>query len=335
MKKIILGLSLFFSLMGIIRSYFFVFYDFSEVTDFLSFIIFNIQAYSFAGLEIYVKTHLINGRLENDYISMALLNLSFFLTFLAGTIIYYFSHYKETRLLKFNYSLVFLNSMIYILSLIINLKENKLNIYAFIYILLALLYIYISYRFITKDLNAFESKILADEKIKNDDDLKNVSNNKRFLNLFIDNTLIFVVSYKFIEYAERHENINTIFTSFKSIVGEKFSALLFFCIIKFIYYVIFELVFKSTPGKFLTGCYVTDEDGDIPTSSAILKRTVCRFIPLESFSFFAGINIHDNYSSTIVTNNKKDLTNEKLYLYTLVINFIIILIIYSLCQYPY
>lgn len=337
MKKTILVLSLLFSLMGILRSFFFVFYDFEDVTEFLNLAVFSSQPYSFAGMEIYIPRHSIHGNSANSNVSMGLLNLSFFLTFLSGTFIYYFSKYKQTKLLIFNYSLIFLDSTIKIFSAILFFKINKLDIYSAIYIILALCYIYISYRFITKDLNTRETNIVNNENETIDDNLENVSNYKRFLNLLIDTSLIFIVCYGFILYADRNDNPVTLFGSFKSAFGDKFGSLIFFCMIKFIYYITFESIFQSTPAKFLTGCYVSDEDGNSPTFSMILKRTLCRFIPFESFSFFPGINMHDNYSCTVVVTNKRELKNENRYLFLLSMSFIIILFFYfyNISQNPY
>lgn len=104
MKKIILVLSLLFSLWGIFASFYFVFFSFEDFTKFQNFLIFNGKPYHYSGMNIFV---VIERTSEYSYksTSIALLNLFFYLTFLAGSLIYYFSKYKESKLLVFNYSL--------------------------------------------------------------------------------------------------------------------------------------------------------------------------------------------------------------------------------------
>ena len=325
MKKTILVLSLLFSLLGILRSFFFVFYNFEDVTEFLNFIIFSIQPYGFAGMDIYVPRYLINGNAEGGTISMGLINFSFLLTFFSGTIIYYFSKYKETKLLAFNYSLVFLDSIIKVCYFIVFFKSDKLRIYDVFYIAITLLYIFISYYFITKELspNTIENNNPITE-----NNLENASNSKRFLNLLIDSFIIIVVAFRFIGYAERNEQLTSIFYYFKMTFGDNFAVLIFFSTIKFIYYLVFESIFKSTPAKFITACYVTDEEGNSPKFSMILKRTLLRFVPFESFSFLLGKNLHDDYSDTYVVNKKTDRKIEDRYTQFLVVAVGILLVIY-------
>lgn len=72
----------------------------------------------------------------------------------------------------------------------------------------------------------------------------------------------------------------------------------------FIYYSTFEFIWGKTPAKFITGTMVVDENGNTPKYTAILLRTVCRFIPFEAFSFLGdnAIGWHDTFSKTRVVN---------------------------------
>lgn len=333
MKKIILVLSLLFSLLGILRSFFFVFYDFDEVTEFLNFIVFSIQPYGFAGMNIYVPRFLINGNAGGS-ISMGLINLSFFLTFLSGTFIYYFSKYKETKLLVFNYSLMFLDSIIKVFYFILLFNFGKLRVYDVLYIVVTLLYLFISYYFITKELNP--NTIENDNQIT-ENNFENSSNSKRFINLLIDSFIIMIIAFGFISYAERNEESASVFIHFKTVFGDKFAAIAFFYTIKFIYYLLFESIFKTTPAKAITACYVIDEEGNSPNFSVILKRTLLRFVPFESFSFLLGKNLHDDYSDTFVVNKKTDRKVEDRYTIFLAITFGILIVTYFFMssRYPY
>ncbi len=73
----------------------------------------------------------------------------------------------------------------------------------------------------------------------------------------------------------------------------------------FLYFYIFELITGRTPGKLITGTRVVMSDGSNPTSSALLRRTLARFVPFEPFSY-QGPNPtgwHDTWSDTIVTDD--------------------------------
>ncbi len=68
------------------------------------------------------------------------------------------------------------------------------------------------------------------------------------------------------------------------------------------YWVLFEYLFGKTPAKFLTRTKVVTRTGGRPTFLTILLRTLCRFIPLEPFSFFGAkpVGWHDSISKTLV-----------------------------------
>lgn len=330
MKKFILGLSLLLSLLGILKSFFFVFYDFEEVTEFLNFIVFSIQPYGFTGMDIYIPRFLIHGT-EGGSISMGLINLSFFLTFLSGSIIYHFSKYRETKLLAFNYSLVFLDSTIKVCYFIIFFNIDKLNFYNVLYITVTLFYIFISYRFITRELS-FNTIENDNQIIENN--LENTSSSKRFLNLLIDSFIIIVIIFGYIRYADRNNFTTTFFSVFRKVFGDKFAVLAFFCTIKFIYYLLFESIFKSTPAKFITACHVVDEEGNSPNFLMIFKRTLLRFVPFETLSFLMGKNLHDDYSDTYIVNKKTDPKIEYRYTLFLAVSFGTLLVIYFFMSTP-
>lgn len=323
MKKIILVLSLLFSLIGFFSSFFFVFVDYNNLTDFIRFIATSVQPYRFSGLDIYVQRHIIGQDLDTSSIGMSLVNLFFYTSFFAGAIIYYASKFKETKLLLFNFCLIIISSIIKIIYCIIYFNNENYDIYQILYTLLTVFYLFISYKFIIKYLNYNENIINDNEDKTEISYLENASNNKRFLNLLVDNFTIIVISYGFLIWAEHNDVIMILFKTLRNTFGETSGLFVFFSIVKFIYYISFEGTFKSTPAKFLTSCYVTDEEGNIPDFSMILKRTLCRFVPFEAFSFLMGRNFHDDYSSTYVINKKRDHNIEKLYLQFLGIGFLI------------
>jgi uncharacterized RDD family membrane protein YckC len=75
-----------------------------------------------------------------------------------------------------------------------------------------------------------------------------------------------------------------------------------FAVIAGFYYYLTELYFSRSLAKFLTQTYVIMKDGSKPKYKCILKRTLCRFIPFEAFSFLSGEagGWHDSMSETYV-----------------------------------
>lgn len=77
------------------------------------------------------------------------------------------------------------------------------------------------------------------------------------------------------------------------------------------YYILFESIVQSTPGKLILGRIVVDEYGEKPSFALILKRSYIRIVPFEAFSCFSGLGWHDTWSDTFVI-RKKDLAELKL-----------------------
>ncbi len=66
------------------------------------------------------------------------------------------------------------------------------------------------------------------------------------------------------------------------------------------YYVFFEGLWGRTPGKWICGTVVVNEDGGRPSLGQVVGRTFCRFIPFEPFSFFSERPWHDRFPRTHV-----------------------------------
>ena len=87
-------------------------------------------------------------------------------------------------------------------------------------------------------------------------------------------------------------------------VGESSSLLIAF-LISMAYYCLLEGLTSRTLGKFITGTYVVTDEGLKPGFAAIVRRTLCRFIPLEILSFlFSSIGLHDRLSNTRVVKDQ-------------------------------
>ncbi len=66
------------------------------------------------------------------------------------------------------------------------------------------------------------------------------------------------------------------------------------------YYLFFECLWGRTPGKMIAGTVVTDMNGNAPAFSAVVKRTLARFVPFEGLTFFGERGFHDKVSKTLV-----------------------------------
>ena len=76
---------------------------------------------------------------------------------------------------------------------------------------------------------------------------------------------------------------------------------IYYLVLLFGYFFLFEYFFGKTPGKFLTKTKVVDMNGEWPGGKKLLIRTLCRFIPFDNFSFLFGpLGWHDSFSGTMV-----------------------------------
>ncbi|MFT3902477.1 MAG: RDD family protein [Niabella sp.] len=65
------------------------------------------------------------------------------------------------------------------------------------------------------------------------------------------------------------------------------------------YYYIMEAKYQKTFAKFITKTKVVTSNGEKPTNGDILRRTLCRLIPLDCISYFFTKNgFHDRLSET-------------------------------------
>ncbi|CAM3572425.1 hypothetical protein FSS13T_05750 [Flavobacterium saliperosum S13] len=78
-----------------------------------------------------------------------------------------------------------------------------------------------------------------------------------------------------------------------------------------LYYSFFEILFARSIAKYITKTVVVMADGSKPSAGTIVKRTFCRIIPFNHFSFLgnSGRGWHDSISDTYVV--KKDVFDQK------------------------
>lgn len=117
------------------------------------------------------------------------------------------------------------------------------------------------------------------------------SQSKRFINLIID--FLAIIAFSFF--------LGIIIAFVNPQLIDSIPEILITLLINLSFYCFFEIVFKQTPGKMITGTRVVAEDGSEATAGQVFGRSLCRFIPFEPFSFLGdGPGWHDTITATRV-----------------------------------
>ncbi|MFY0672140.1 MAG: RDD family protein [Bacteroidia bacterium] len=112
----------------------------------------------------------------------------------------------------------------------------------------------------------------------------------RFWNWTIDRIIIFSFSFSYLQLLGEGSIIEDI-----EILNN--NPYWYLALNMFLYYFVLEALFKQTIGKLHSGAIVISEDNRTKTA---FIRTICRFIPLEAFSFFGKKGLHDSISNSLV-----------------------------------
>ena len=128
------------------------------------------------------------------------------------------------------------------------------------------------------------------------DTLGLVGGGRRFVNSLVDSIVLWVL---FVVLAQL---IALGTTPGPRPVADGCSHGLFNMLVNILYFTGFEYCLGRTPGKFLTGTVVVNEQGLRPSLGQVLGRTFARFIPFEFVSFFGAEarGWHDSLSKTLV-----------------------------------
>ena len=148
----------------------------------------------------------------------------------------------------------------------------------------------------TSEFEKIREKATAGKEQKEKVDFNVVGLGTRFVNSLIDTLLLYVIGFII-------ALIMFIFSGLSSgidlLVGTIGYLLLFGSF--FGYYIIMEIKYQKTIGKFITKTKVVNLNGDKPKSKDIIIRTLCRLIPFDALSFlFAKNGFHDIISKTRV-----------------------------------
>ena len=154
---------------------------------------------------------------------------------------------------------------------------------------------------------AEDSEVIEQLKLKvieNEVNDKMASQGKRFLNYLLD--LVFIMIFIFAFYLIFLIILTIVAPSIVSDIeeGNKLFQYLVSFIVSMIYYTCFEAATGRSIAKYITKTKVVTEIGEKPNFKIIVVRSLCRFIPLDAFSFLFndGSGWHDTISNTKVIN---------------------------------
>lgn len=139
------------------------------------------------------------------------------------------------------------------------------------------------------------------------------SNGKRFLNYLIDIFLVFIGIFLFgftagILISLGVEDVRNWIANLGDIGWNIIGV-----IILIAYYTLTEGLFGRTVGKFITGTVVVDENGQKISFGSAFKRSLCRCIPFDNFSFLGSRGWHDSITDTYVVEKKPLVESLKMF----------------------
>jgi len=250
-----------------------------------------------------------------------------------GLVFYIRTKEKETRLLSFAFSVIFINNIVLACCAVINLLyltthpvsefdvqfRPKPNI-VIITLLVNTFYLYASFLVLNK-IKTEKGKFKPNEFEK----VEYTNKWQRFFHLLID-SLIMILTFtalvsSFLFYFENSQLFQNYFNNY-------FGLVITAVFVRLVFYPIFEYSFGATPAKFLTQSVVVDKNGNRPQLNILFKRSFSRSIPFDAVSFLGKNGWHDSISETRVVKEKTEGINPKQFLWILV--FIVPFLSYNL-----
>lgn len=247
--------------------------------------------------------------IEKTYLNINIIDFVFYFIILFSALIYKISKYKEVRLIKM---LLLVIIGLNLSGFIVFLFYNILHLSEFGYWKLFLFVKYIIILF-------FLIKIFNNIQTKNDSDFINenqkidTSKIQRFWHFIFDNIFSILILSKMIYYLKE-----LIFVPIEKSLGFSIAILTILFILKFVYNLMFELLFFTTPGKVLTESKIVDLNGENPTLLQILHRNIIKLIFIEPFLYLGNAKmLRDEFSKTKIVCKKSNGIKGRVYLFVL------------------
>ncbi|MFC0075696.1 RDD family protein [Flavobacterium procerum] len=235
------------------------------------------------------------------------------LILLIGTLAFYFTKEKETRILRFLFSVFFIQCALFA---VVNLY------YFFIYILASgniedYLFFFWSFSVRLFLLFFFYQSMIYLNKLKTLDyetfvytesteiSYFEANNWIRLFHLIFDSLIYFLIAYQLLYFLARLPHLRPLFEQIEGSYSIRTIIFVLSLIFRTLFYFSFERLFLGSPAKFFTETRVVDYEGDKLESDSILKRSLLRSVPFNVASFLFKGNWHDHYSGTQVYNEKR------------------------------
>ncbi len=271
----------------------------------------------------------------------------FFIMLIVGGILYQKTDKKDSRLLKFGFFTTFLYKLTILLLLPFSYYQNtqsklytpakfkvtSLTDFDFaITLIFSIMVLVISF-LITKWLLG-DQKLRFEENMKSDGSLVftpvKASLNKRFVHFVFDKVMAFIFTTPIVTalFVLTIQMINP--DMVRSMYSSKWALTIMVATSLFLYYLITEGFFGSTPIKCLTGTRVVDMyKFEKPDFGYVLGRSFSRFIPFDSLSYLGKGDWHDNISQTLVVEDENYGQNRRYHIWWIVAFISIYLIPYQ------
>lgn len=225
----------------------------------------------------------------------------------SGSVIFFIQKGKDTRLIAFAFSVILISNLVSVPSYIIYIIRSILKIgggvqlhyFVFINAALSLVYVVLSF-YILKTIK--KAKTLESATTETGTTIKDTPKSQRFFHFIIDTLIMLLVFFPLLMVILDASSKSHFLKVF---LKNEFALLAFIFILRMIYYPFFEIVFGSTPAKFLTESRVINYLAKHLSGSNIFQRTLCRSIPFNPVSFFWKTGWHDSLSNTHVVKEKR------------------------------
>ena len=232
---------------------------------------------------------------------------------LVGGVLYFKSKEKETRLLRFLFSALFVQYSIYFLLglcrtpffiSVMKFKDIVLYCFSLLFSVFILYFLYKSILYLNK-LKALDFETFVYTESTEISYFK-TSNWQRLLHLIIDSLLFAFIVLQLLDHVLLYPKLREVFNNIQLQIGERTFLMLLVGIFRTIFYFAFEALFSGSPAKFLTESrVVVYDEGARPGAATIFKRSLCRSIPFDSVSFLFKSDWHDTFSNTEVCEEKR------------------------------
>ncbi len=249
---------------------------------------------------------------DRTFLNYNVLNAFFYILLLLGAILFMKSKAKETRLLRFVFSIIlfskFVKFIIGVIFFAFYLKEASASnlIHTIFSFLVNGFQIYLAFAILKFIGNQKElSSTIKEYGDKQSVVLVEASKWTRFFHHLMDNLVMVLVLSPFAVLLVRISAIESVINSVAQSFGDRPTLIVLIGIFRMFYYFVFEATLGMTSAKMLSETRVVDEDGNKPTVGKITARTLLRIVPFEAFTFFMHSGLHDRSSETYVVNEKR------------------------------